>query len=93
MRALLAHHPSASSAPSTSELTAAFADYENIRLPRSAELVRRARARGEQRVAGGTGPKDVEKREEAWKEAWNEENIWKEFDTYAKGPFEGKSEI
>ena len=46
------HNPSASS-PSTSVLEAVFTELEAARIPRTAELVKRARLQGETRVVHG----------------------------------------
>ena len=95
VRALVQHHPSPTLPPTTAQLASAFEEYERVRLPRSAELVRKARARGEERTMHVSleDADAVEKREMAWKETMREENIWKEMDAYARGPYEGESEI
>ncbi|KAH8119024.1 FAD/NAD-binding domain-containing protein [Phellopilus nigrolimitatus] len=91
VRALITHHTSPETAPSTAQLAAAFSDYESVRLPRSAALVRRARERGEQRVVDGL--ETAKKRDEAVRASSTEENIWHDTDEYARGPYEGESEI
>ncbi|KAL5485407.1 hypothetical protein ACEPAI_8049 [Sanghuangporus weigelae] len=95
VRALTMHHPSPRASATTSQLTAAFAEYERVRLPRSAELVRRARARGDKRVENidFNNLEVMERRENVWKEELSEDNIWNDMDVYAKGPYAGRSEI
>ncbi|KAL5523567.1 hypothetical protein ACEPAG_7740 [Sanghuangporus baumii] len=95
VRALTMHHPSPITPATTSQLTAAFAEYERVRLPRSSELVRRARARGDKRVENidFNNLEAMERRENIWKEELSEDNIWNDMDVYAKGTYEGRSEI
>ena len=81
--------------PTTPQLTSAFSEYERIRLPRSPELVRKAHARGDLRVAD-LDPNDAEavlRREEAWKNVFDLDVIWKEYDMIVNGPYEGESEL
>jgi salicylate hydroxylase len=47
------HNPSAS-VPSSEMLEKVFIELEEVRIPRTAELVKRARAQGETRVVSGT---------------------------------------
>ncbi|KAI5118837.1 hypothetical protein M0805_006157 [Coniferiporia weirii] len=91
VRALVAHHPDLASTPSTAQLTAAFADYESVRIPRSAMLVRKARARGEQRVVSDL--EAARRRDEAMRALVGQETVWAEMDELARGPYEGESEI
>jgi len=52
MRLLKKYNPSASQ-PSTELLSQVFIDYQDLRLPRTSELVRGARRQGEARVVEG----------------------------------------
>lgn len=95
VRALSIHHSSPQAPATTAQLTAAFAEYERVRLPRSTELVRKARVRGERRVES-VDPNDlkaIEERENSWIEEYSEANYWKAMDDYAKEPSEGINEI
>lgn len=51
---LLAEHCSALGTPATRALEVAFTQLETVRIPRTAELVKKARAQGETRVVHGT---------------------------------------
>ncbi|EJD02743.1 FAD/NAD-binding domain-containing protein [Fomitiporia mediterranea MF3/22] len=95
VRSLTIHHPSASTPPGIEQLISAFAEYERVRLSRSSDLVRKARARGAQRVTNiNTNDSDaVERWEEAWKIMWSEENMMKDADDYSKQPYERESEM
>ena len=63
---LCKHHPNTSQNPTTLQLDSAFRDYEDVRLTRSASLVRQARERGQLRTSDAVDPENVKKREETF---------------------------
>ena len=93
MLSLKHHHHHADETPSTDQLTAAFAEYERIRVTRSSELVKMARERGRNRTSFADGAEATREREEKWKEAFGKENLLKEVDFILRGPFEKESEL
>lgn len=69
------HNPSAAP-PSTSVLETIFSEFENVRLPRSARLVKQARMQGESRVVEGV--EGCLKRNAIYREIWkNDESVIK----------------
>lgn len=73
-------------------LTEIFHQYAEKRQPRTAALVRGARAQGNQRVVT-TGPEDCRKRNEQIKAVWADtEAIRARFDALLSGPFQHSSQ-
>jgi salicylate hydroxylase len=94
IRSLVKHNPSAST-PSTELLKVVFDEYEGVRLPRSAELVRKAREHGEFRVVHGIEP--CKARNDAVRKNWKDgreerEAQVKSYSGTLNGPFQGESE-
>ena len=50
---LLVHHNPSAAVPSPTTLSTVFTEFERLRMPRTAALVRKARAAGELRVVSG----------------------------------------
>jgi len=91
VRVLVKYNPSAEN-PSTATLEQAFSEYEAIRLPRSAGLVKGARQQGQIRVVHGM--EAAIKRNEFVRNMWKDDS--KVVATYSElfnHPFAGKSEI
>jgi salicylate hydroxylase len=69
-------------------LTETFKRYADKRQPRTAALVKGARAQGNQRVVT-TGPEDCRRRDERVKAAWADtEAIRQKYDALLSGPFQ-----
>jgi len=91
VRLLVKHNPEALP-PSTELLSTVFTDYEGIRIPRTADLVRGARKQGELRVVDGVDP--CLARNKIIKQMWgNDEKVLDASEYVLSGPFKGKSEI
>ena len=91
MRLLTAHNPSAG-APSTGALEAVFTALEAARIARTAELVRKARVQGENRVAQGV--RACRARNDAVRAMFHgEEAALEGFADVFSQPFVGESEI
>ena len=69
--ALLQKHNPTATAPSTETLEAVFSELEKVRIPRSAKLVKQARAQGESRVVHGV--EGCKKRNDAYREMWKDD--------------------
>ncbi|KAH7888621.1 hypothetical protein F5I97DRAFT_1925141 [Phlebopus sp. FC_14] len=82
---LLKKYNSSASQPSTEVLDLIFSEYKDIRLPRTAELVRRARQQGENRVVHGI--EACIKRNEMVKAAFGDEGTRKGYEELLSGPF------
>lgn len=92
VRTLTKHHPDPTASPRTDVLTAAFSEYEQVRIPRADGMVKGARARGNMRVVPTV--EAAKARDELVKKALADDKAtWQEFDMVASGPFQGKSEI
>ena len=97
MRVLCAAIPNrdTSESPTTATLTKLFSEYESIRLPRTATLVRGARTRGERRVT--MDEESSRKRDEIIKAEFGgtefDPKRSASYDFIFGGPFHGKSEI
>jgi salicylate hydroxylase len=87
MRFLKKYNPSASP-PSTELLSKVFTDYQDLRLPRTSELVRRARRQGEIRVVEGTDA--CRARDEAIQARFNDEAERRAHDELLSEPFKFK---
>lgn len=91
IRLLVKHNPKASP-PSTELLSNVFRDYEGIRIPRTAELVKGARKQGEVRVVDGV--EACLARNEVVRKIWEEdEQVLNALDYLLSGPFRGESGI
>jgi len=91
VRLLVKHNPGASP-PSTELLYTIFSEYEGIRIPRTAELVKGARKQGEVRVVDGV--EACLARNETVRKFWEDEDKVLDATEYLlSGPFKGKSEI
>ena len=73
---------------STQDLTAVFRTFAEMRQPRTAALVKGARAQGERRVVIG-GPKACEERDEILRAQWKDETALEtKLDALLREPFE-----
>ena len=91
VRLLIKHNPKASP-PSTELLSTIFSEYEGIRIPRTAELVKGARKQGEVRVVDGV--EACLARNEMVRKMWqDDEELLEASDYLLSGPFQGNSEI
>ncbi|KAI0688726.1 FAD/NAD(P)-binding domain-containing protein [Cerioporus squamosus] len=91
VRLLVKHNPSASP-PSTATLETVFTELEQLRIPRTSELVMRARKMGELRVVSGV--EACKKRDELMCTLFTPERAEAMMQDLWKNPFEpGKSEI
>jgi len=91
VRLLVKYNPEASQPP-TELLSTIFSEYEGIRIPRTAELVRGARKQGEVRTV--VGVEACLARNEMVRKMWQDvEKRWDAADYLLSGPFKGKSEI
>ncbi|RPD54084.1 FAD/NAD(P)-binding domain-containing protein [Lentinus tigrinus ALCF2SS1-6] len=91
VRLLAAHNPSAG-APSTATLERVFAELEQLRIPRTAALVQKARAMGDVRVVGGE--EACRRRDEVVRTMFTQEGARAMMEDLGRNPFEpGKSEI
>jgi len=91
VRLLVKHNPQASP-PSTELLSTIFTEYEAIRIPRTAELVKGARKQGEVRVVDGVDA--CLARNEIIRKNWeDDEKALGLFEYVLNGPFKGESEI
>ncbi|KAF5370787.1 hypothetical protein D9758_002108 [Tetrapyrgos nigripes] len=91
VRVLIKYNPEAAS-PSTETLEAIFQEYERIRIPRSAALVKGARRMGESRVV--IGHEASIQRNAQLRDYYKEHGLpWEGFSVLTKGPYEGESEI
>jgi len=84
MRLLKKYNPSAVQ-PSTELLSQVFTDYQDLRLPRTAELVRGARRQGETRVVEGIDA--CKARDEAIRAGIDDEAAKRAFYELLSGPF------
>lgn len=93
IRVLTTHNPDSSTSPSTATLETAFAEYEKVRLPRTALLVKGAHAQGQMRVVAD--PEAARERDAFLKQAYaNEDEAIKGYDNTWSGPYVfGQSEI
>jgi len=85
------HNPEASS-PATELLSTIFNEYESIRIPRTAELVRTARKQGEIRVVDGIDA-CLKRNEIIRKNFGDDEKVLDASEYLLSGPYKGKSEI
>jgi len=91
VRLLVKHNPKAS-APSTELLSTIFSEYEGVRIPRTAELVKGARRQGEVRVVDGVDA--CLARNEIVRKNWEDDEKVLDLSEYVlSGPFKGESEI
>ena len=90
---LCKHHPNTSQNPTTLQLDSAFRDYEDVRLTRSASLVRQARERGQLRTSGAVDPENVKKREETFIRLFGVEGTLRMTLDYLRFPYDGENEI
>ena len=70
--ALLQEHNPTATEPSTEILEIIFHALETLRIPRSAKLVKQARAQGERRVVHGV--EACKKRKDAYREMWKDDD-------------------
>ncbi|KIJ67862.1 hypothetical protein HYDPIDRAFT_107388 [Hydnomerulius pinastri MD-312] len=84
VRLLKKYNPSASD-PSNETLVQVFQEYQNLRLPRTAELVKGARRQGETRVVSGI--EACKRRDEMVKAGFGDENLKKAHGELLSGPF------
>jgi len=91
VRLLVQHNPSAG-VPSTSLLSKIFTEFENLRIQRTSELVKKARAQGESRVVDGVDA--CKERNDRLRAAWQDQSGYLAGvqDMYNR-PFSEKSEI
>lgn len=86
------HNPDASAVLSTAALSTIFSAYEAVRLPRSSELVKGARAMGNTRVVHGVD--ECKARNEKVRLGWTDrEAMINAYDRLLDGPFKGASQI
>ncbi|KAL0956145.1 hypothetical protein HGRIS_002308 [Hohenbuehelia grisea] len=91
VRVLLKYNPDAGN-PDTAALAKAFEEYENVRIPRSATLVKAARKMGDLRVTHGV--ENCLRRNEAFKHMGDDlEVVYETYKPIVEFPFLGESEI
>ena len=89
---LLTKYNPAAAAPSTATLESVFTELEQLRIPRTAHLVKMARKMGEIRVVSGL--EACQRRNEIVRTMFTPEAAKAMMEEYGKNPFElGKSEI
>ena len=91
IRCLVKYNTDPLSPISTETLHTIFSEYEDIRLNRSAFLVKRAKHQGDLRVV--PNEEEGKKRDLLIKNNSTDEAFFEQYHFTAKGPFEGQSEI